>query len=152
MIHGISATTLPDGFPYKAIIEDLCGSTFFPCLVGAIKLNETGTGFGPVTENDISGDGGRGVMQLTSSYPSNWQDPKANIRYAIKHFLVPAMNEWSSELQGDDLVRAIAATYNAGLGNAQAGHKIGDIDAYTTNRYGERCLKRYQALLQGMVE
>lgn len=152
MINGISGNLLPTGFPYKAIIENLCGSKVPPCLVGAIKLNETGTGSGPVTEQDISGDGGRGIMQLTSSYPKNWQDPTANISYAVSHFIIPAMNEWKDELQGDNLVRAIAATYNAGLGNAQAGHKIGDIDAYTTNRYGERCLQRYQALLQDMVE
>lgn len=152
MRDGVSGALVVASFPYAKIINSLSlSANFFPCLVAAIKMNETGLGQGPATENDISGDGGRGIMQLTSSYPSDWQQPQANIGYAITHFLVPAYVDWRGELRGNDLVRAIAATYNAGLGNAQAGHAAGDLDKYTTNRYGARCLGHYQNLCKGII-
>jgi len=152
MRDGISGAPLPSGFPYAAIIAARCiPDSFFPCLVGAIKMNETGLGHGPDTETIVSGDGGRGIMQLTSSYPSNWTNGAVNIGYAIDHFLIPAYQAWRGELQGPDLIRAIAATYNAGLGNAQAGHREGDVDKYTTNRYGARALAHYQNLLKGVL-
>lgn len=152
MKDGISGTLLVATFPYAKIINNLCLQVdFFPCLVGGVKMNETGLGQGPTTENDISGDGGHGIMQLTSSYPSTWQEPQANIGYAIDHFLLPAYAYWREELQGDDLVRAIAATYNAGLGNAQAGHAEGDVDRYTTNHYAARCLEHYHNLVKGVI-
>lgn len=142
----------PDNFPYADTINELClARDFFPCLVAAIKVNETGLGHGPSTEQDISFDGGRGVMQLTSSYPDNWQDPTANITYAINHFLVPAYDYWKDQLQGGDLVRAIAATYNGGLGNAEAGHRAGNLDQFTTNDYAARCLQHYEALVAGTI-
>lgn len=152
---GISGQPLPNGFPYKTEIEQLCDTptpeTFFPCLVGAIKMNETGLGQGPATEWDISGDGGHGIMQLTSSFPDDWEEPAGNIGYAIRHFLMPAYEYWKQTLQGGDLIRAIAATYNGGLGNAQAGHDEGDIDKFTTNRYGERALAHYINLAGGTI-
>ena len=152
MKDGISGAPCPNALPYAQIINSLCiARNFFPCLVGAIKMTETGLGSGPATENDISADGGHGIMQLTSSYPDDWADPTANITYAIDHFLVPAYNDWRTTLQGDDLVRAIAATYNAGLGNAQAGHAQGNVDLYTTNDYGARALAHEQALVLGNV-
>ena len=128
-----------------------------PCLVGAIKINETGLGQGPTTENDISGDGGHGIMQLTSSYPNDWQDPATNIAYAIEHFIVPAWNYWananafSAAQQGEALVKCIAATYNAGLGNVQEGFERGNVDLYTTNNYGERAVANYAALVGGTI-
>lgn len=152
MKDGISGAPCPNALPYAQIINSLCiARNFFPCLVGAIKMNETGLGQGPTTENDISADGGHGIMQLTSSYPSDWADPTANITYAIDHFLIPAYDAWKDQLQGDDLVRAIAATYNAGYGNAASGHSIGNVDAYTTNDYGARALTHYTALVAGLV-
>lgn len=152
MIDGISGESLPADFPYKTVIEEACGADFFPCLVGAIKMNETGLGCGLETEQCISGDGGHGIMQLTSSYPDNWQEPLPNIDYAVDHFLRLAYEFWRPTLQGSDLVRAIAATYNGGLGNAEAGHAEGDIDRYTTNRYGDRALAHYEALIAGRIE
>ena len=154
MRNGISGAPLPQGFPYASIIAQVCGETFFPCLVGAIKMNETGLGYGPTTENDISGDGGHGIMQLTSSFPADWQDPATNIHYAVSTFLVPAYDNWTSppySLQGDSLVRAIAASYNAGFGNAVRWHnEYGDVDHGTTNRYGDRALAHYKNLLDGI--
>jgi len=152
MRNGVSGAPLPVGFPYKTII-DLIGmsSNFSPCLIGAVKMNETGLGQGPTSEQDVSGDGGHGLMQLTSSWPSDWKDPQANISYAVEHFLIPAFNAWKGTLQGDDLVRAIAATYNAGLGNAEAGHAEGDVGKFTTNHYDQRCLVKYKALVGGTI-
>lgn len=152
MRDGISGAALPAGFPYKSEIEISCWRNgFFPCVVGAIKINETGLGCGFDTETCISGDGGRGIMQLTSSYPSDWPTPRSNIEFAVAQFLLPAYTAWKDKLQGDDLVRAIAATYNAGFGNAQAGHDEGDLDKYTTNRYAERALAHYKALITGNI-
>lgn len=152
MKDGISGAILPAAFPYAKIINNLALQVdFFPCLVGAVKMNETGLGKGPTTETDISGDGGHGIMQLTSSYPSTWQEPAANIGYAIDHFLLPAYAYWREHLQGNDLVRAIAATFNAGLGNAQAGHNEGNVDRYTTNYYAARALRHYQDLTKGVI-
>jgi hypothetical protein len=154
MTNGISAAPLPTGFPYKAIIEQVCGTTFFPCLVGAIKMNETGLGQGPTTENVISFDGGHGIMQLTSAWPDDWQDPQANIRFAVEQFMTGSYAVWTSSpysLSGGDLVRAIAASYNAGYEQALAGHKAGDFDRYTTNQYAARALAHYQQLIQGVI-
>ena len=153
MRDGIAGTALPADFPYKQIIEQLCfENNVSPCLVGAIKMNETGLGQGPETENDISGDGGHGIMQLTSSFTDDWQDPAANIGYAIAHFIVPAWTYWAAQGEtGEALAKCIAATYNAGLGNAQAGFASGDVDEYTTNNYGERAVTKMQALIGGTI-
>jgi len=147
MKDGISGAPLPPGFPYKDIIDALSVKyQVSPCLVGAIKVNESGLSDPP---DVMSGDGGHGLMQLTSSWPENWADPYANIEYAIAHFIVPAWQYWDQWLQGEGLIRAIAASYNAGLGNAIAGHEKGNVDLYTTNNYGQRALEHYQDLLAG---
>jgi len=157
MKDGISGALCPNVLPYAGIINSLCLSrNFFPLLVGAIKMNETGLGQGTVTENDVSSDGGRGIMQLTSSYPANWQDPTTNIAYAIDHFLIPAYQTWIAapySLQGEDLVRAIAAAYNEGLGTAEYDHdKYSNVDYGTTNEYGARALQHYLNLEAGRAE
>lgn len=156
MTHGVSGVTLPTGFPYKAIIESACAvDNLPPCLVGAIKMNETGLGFGPHTEQDISRDGGHGIMQLTSSYPSDWRDPAANIGYAIAHFILPDWEAWTTSpylLTGDNLVRAVAAAYNDGLGTAERDHAFyGNVDRSTTNHYAARALAHYQSLSRGVI-
>lgn len=155
MQNGISGKGLPEGFPYKAIIETLCVKhNFFPCVVGAIKINETGLGQGPTTENDVSGDGGHGIMQLTSYVPPDWQNPTVNIECAITKFLLPDYAVWTSppySLSGEELVKALAASYNAGFDNALAGHKQGNVDLYTTHNYGQRALSNEIALTQGTI-
>ena len=156
MKDGISGAPCPNALPYAQIINSLCiARNFFPCLVGAIKMNETGLGQGPTTENDISADGGHGIMQLTSSFPSDWADPTANITYAIDRFLLPNYLVLSVEpysFQGDDLVRAVAAAYNEGLGTAEEDHdKYGNVDYGTTNDYGARALAHYTALVAELV-
>lgn len=165
MIFGISGAALPAGFPFKQQIENVCASparNFPPCLVGAIKMNETGLGddpaaleYGADPETGLLPNGdnaGHGIMQLTSSWPDpGWDNAWTNIAYAVDHFLIPALVAWKDSLQGDDLVRAIAASYNAGLGKARQGHCEGDVDKYTTNDYGARALKEYTALAAGTI-
>ena len=48
-------------------------------------------------------------------------------------------------------MKAIAASYNAGLGNAIAGHANGNLDEYTTDNYGARALANYTSLTQGVI-
>lgn len=163
MEYGISGAPLPAGFPCGSIIADACESAgFFPLVVGAIKMNETGWStnadelqIGADATTLLLPDGSRagvGLMQLTSSYPDNWRDPLATFLYAIHHFLIPALDAWKNDLQGDDLVRAMAATYNGGLGAAEDGHAQGDLDLFTTDHYAQRALTHYHALLKGVIE
>jgi soluble lytic murein transglycosylase-like protein len=150
MRDGISGGPLYAAFPYAKIINDLSNEyDVSPLVVAAIKYNETGLGHGPQTETDISGDGGRGIMQLTSSYPDDWTVPTSNIEWAIRNYIVPAWAFWETMEQGAELVRCIAASYNAGTGAALQGHKEGNVDKYTTNNYGQRALESYLALQEG---
>jgi hypothetical protein len=146
---GISGLPLPAAFPYWQIFQDLCMKyEVAPCLVGAIKVNESGLTDPP---DVMSGDGGHGLMQLTSSWPENWADPATNIEFAIVNFILPDWRYWDQYLQGDGLVRAIAASYNAGLGNAIAGHEQGNLDLYTTDNYAARALANYYQLAAGTL-
>ncbi len=146
MKYGISGGPLPGGLPYGAEIERACEAlTFSPILAYAVKQNETSPADPPSV---TSADGGHGIFQLTASYPANWADPYANAVYAVAQFLLPAQEFWAAiGYTGDNLVRLTAATFNEGLGNAIAAHKSGDVDRWTTNRYGARALANFHALL-----
>lgn len=96
----------------------------------------------------ISGDGGHGVFQLTSSFPQNWQDVGESAMYAIDNFLFPAVVYLADEgLRGDDLVKVAAAAFNAGLTAAWNAHLAGNVDAVTTNNYGAGVLAIYHTLV-----
>jgi hypothetical protein len=164
MRDGISGAALPAGFPYKSVIETACfASNCSPCLVGAIKMNETGLNAvdaelqdGCDASTGLMPDGsncGRGPMQLTSSFPPDWSTPSSNFAYAITQFIMPAWTYWvNAGLQGYDLVRAIAASYNAGIGGAQQGHDQGNVDLYTTGGdYGANALANFQSLVAGTI-
>lgn len=172
MIDGISGAPCPAAFPFSELIDELAAQqNFFPCVVAAIKWNETTSNTDPKEVQDgaiippgditlvdpesiLMPDGsqaGLGLMQLTSSFPRDWYVDGVNIEYAIEHFLVADWHYWRGTFKGDDLVRAIACSYNAGPGNATKGHLEGDLDKYTTNRYGERALAAYQALIAGKI-
>lgn len=147
MRNGISGAPVASKHEYAQIVTELgAAENVAPLLVYAIRLNETSEGDPP---DIVSGDGGHGVMQLTSSYPPDWADPRANIAFAIENFIAPEWASWVRDtgLQGENLVRAIAASYNAGYGAALAAHNAGDVDAATTNQYGARALANYRRLL-----
>jgi hypothetical protein len=144
--YGISGAPIPPGLPYGDEIQHACELLdFAPCVAYAIKMNETGPDDPP---DIISIDGGHGILQLTASYPLNWDDPYSNALYAIAHFLLPAQEYWAAlGYSGDNLVRLIAATYNSGLGNAIAAHDLGNVDLYDTDNYGTRCVENVHSLL-----
>jgi len=152
MRNGLAAGPLPAGLLYGPVIQAACeiAPTFSPEVAYAIAENETIIGekngkWDAATV--VSADGGHGLFQLTSSYPSDWADPAKNAEYAVEHFLLPAETFWANMgMQGDDLVRCIAAEFNAGRGGALSGHSQGDVDKYTTNHYAARALANYQAL------
>lgn len=152
MQFGISGKPIPPALRYASAINKACGDTFFPLVAYAIACNESIVGEIAGKWNACtvcSADGGHGLFQLTSSWPAAWDDPDANARYAVQHFLYPALLQWrvnAPNVLGDDLVRAIAATFNAGFGLAWDGHKRGDVDLYTTDRYGQRALSYYRSL------
>jgi hypothetical protein len=95
---------------------------------------------------------GRGLFQLTSSFPVNWANPVANAKYAVKNFLAPLIAQWLEKypgMNGEVLIKCVAASYNAGFEPAYAGHLEGNCDKYTTNNYGTRVLLSYQQLING---
>ena len=151
MPGGISGGPLAADLLYAAAVTSGSGSIFSPLLAYAVAFRETIRGELAGLWNAasvISGDGGYGLMQLTSSHPSDWIDPSANVRYAIATFLYPAYDFWWGEMKfvGSDLVRGIAAEYNAGRGQALAGHAAGDLDTYTTDGYAADVLAQYTRL------
>ena len=88
-------------------------------------------------------------MQLTSSWPEDWDSPLANITYAVRDFLNPAVQYWHG-LQGyagPALIKLVAATYNEGLGAAIRYHDSGNVDLGTTNEYGAGVLAIYSNLI-----
>jgi len=165
---GISAAPIPPQLPFAAEITAACAALpggFPPCFLYAIKLNETSLSddaaemqIGTVPGTDHLADGsnaGHGIFQLTSSWPSNWADPRANADYALRHYLLPAIAFFRDQiptLVGSDLIRCAAAAYNAGEGGAWQGHvERGDVDAFDTDHYGVRALTHFAWLLRGAV-
>ncbi len=158
MMHGnLSGRSLSTKLRYGVEIESACLAVMSPPLAYAIAMHESIQG----ELNDkwtaatvVSDDGGHGLFQLTSSYPDDWIDPGANARYAVAHFLEPAYEFWTTyyHLEGDDLVRAIAAEFNAGRSAALAGHHAGNIDLYTTDHYAEAVLAIYSRLVESPEE
>ena len=147
MRNGIESGVVPADRPFaKEINEAASVSDFSAFLTSAIQHNETNAMRDAATI--VSYDGGHGVMQLTATFPPNWDDPYANILYAIDNYLEPAETYWAKEVQGDDLVRCIAAEYNAGRGAAIRGHEEGNVDKYTTDGYASRALATYLTLTQ----
>lgn len=164
MLLGVSGAGLPAGLTYGTEIAAAADAAKFPqCWLYAHGWQETikvagwiGT-LGATPTTFISGDGGHGIMQLTASYPPNWQDPQANAAYAIANFLTPAVQYWNStfSVTGDALIKCVAAEYNAGRASAQAGHKLGDVGKYTTHTagvsYSDLVLKYFHQLAGGQA-
>lgn len=166
----ISGAPIPAHLPFAHEITQACAAKNFPpCFAWAIKGNETALSTDPKqmqggtwpgsdyltnaagTGPDTSQNAGHGPYQLTAKWPSNWDDPLANALYAIENFLLPAVDFWTANgFSGDELVRAAAASYNAGPLTVWGWHvKYNDVDHATTDRYGARCLQKYNALVNG---
>jgi hypothetical protein len=150
--NGIQGGTLAPSLPYVLPISSACNvADFFPSVTYAICWRESISGEVDGLWADaaqvLSPDGGHGLGQLTSSFPTDWADPYKNVLYAIDEFLKPAEVFWAAELQGDNLVRAIAAEYNAGRSDAIKGHAMGNLDLYTTNGYAAAVLSFYHTIL-----
>lgn len=152
MLYGLSGTPIPQGLPYADPLSQAAGhENFSPPLLYAIGAIETilgeSTGYIKNAASAVSGDGGHGIFQLTSSWPPNYADPYTNALYAIRVFLLPALHHWNEAgFSGDNLVRLVAATFNEGLGAAIARHDAGDVDAGTTDHYAARALACYHVL------
>lgn len=148
---GLESGALDLGMPYAeainmAAIDEACPAA----LAYAIAWRETIYGqtqgwWDAATV--ISGDGGHGLFQLTSAWPDDWAEPPANARFAMSQFVIPAGEYWATREQGDALVKCIAATFNAGLGQAVAGHSLGDVDLYTSDHYGAAVVALYNNLI-----
>lgn len=151
----MSGHPIPTGLPYATQVATACvPKNMPPCLLYAIAWRESiqGEVNGSWTAATVvSGDGGHGLCQLTSSYPSNWSDPTANVSYAIDRFVLPAIDYWHGlhQFTGDTLVLLVAATFNEGLGAAEKYHARGDVDAGTTDEYGHGVLSIYRTLITG---
>lgn len=165
---GLSGEPYPGSLPYAAAINAAATSrNFWPCVLGAVAWQETigievsgwmreVYGPGITAENCVSGDGGHGLCQLTQSFPDDWINPQTNAAYALDAFLLPALQYWNVhvKLEGEDLLRALAAEFNAGRINAIKGHTNGDVGLFTTHTNGESysdlVLAHYQKLSVGL--
>lgn len=150
MIYGISGATLDPALPGAGFFNRICsGANVPPKLLYAIAQRETLSSMSlEAACLCVSDDNGHGVMQLTSSWPETWSDLSANLSFAITEFVQPALRYWHGleRESGDRLVKLVAATYNEGLSAAVKYHLAGNVDAGTTNDYGEGVLANYLAL------
>lgn len=155
MIYNISGKPIPKTLPYAAIIQAPCVELGFPpCLAYAIAWRESISGQMHGSWNAatvLSGDGGHGLFQLTSSFPEGWEDENVNVRYALSNFLLPALHEFARRgLRGDDLARLVAASFNAGESAAWTAHLAGNVDLATSgNNYAVSILATLHRLAQG---
>jgi hypothetical protein len=156
MKFGIAAGPIDTGLPYGLEIQHRCDHYGFSSpLAYAIAQRETIRGqiAGQWDARTIvSGDGGHGLYQLTSSWPNpGWDDIDTNIDWALVHYLIPAMTTFANEgLQGENLVRIIAAAFNEGIGAAWTYHKQGNVDLGTTGHdYASDVLAQYLRIVNG---
>lgn len=154
MMFGMHGGPLPPTLPYAGAISAACGQLFPPLVAYSVACRESIIGemngkWDAATV--VSGDNGHGLFQLTSWFPQHWEDPQTNAIAAVRNWFVPDMLWWRDQIpgvQGDDLVRCIAASFNAGRGGAWNGHIAGDVDKYTTDNYAAGVLQIYRNLLQ----
>lgn len=158
MKAGVSGKPIPAQLPFAEDATKACATCDFPpCLLYAIKQNETDDSSDPwIMQDGAIGDfmpdgsnAGHGQMQLTSSYCWDWYVPYSNFLYALEVFLVPAWQFWvaNTSLEGEQLVKAISASYNQGVEGAWDAHCAGDVDFGDTDDYGARCVDNYLMLI-----
>lgn len=154
MMFGMHGTPIPQNLPYASEISQACGALFPPLVAYSIACRESIIGElnGKWCARTVcSADGGHGIFQLTSYVPAGWDVPETNAVCAVRNWLVPDMLWWRSQIpgvEGDDLVRCIAASFNAGRGGAWKGHTQGSVDLYTSDNYAAGVLQIYHNLLQ----
>lgn len=155
MKWGLSGANLPADLRYANVINAACWIEHFsPPLAYAVAWHESIQGevggLWPSAAAVVSADGGHGLFQLTSWVPEDWADAHRNAYYAVADWLAPDAQRWFREygLTGEALVRCTAASFNAGFARAAGAHAMGDVDAFTTDRYGEKVLAIYQLLLK----
>ena len=152
MIYGLSGapvnpTLLYAGYTNRAAVD----CNFPPAVIYAVAYHETISSYPKIDPATyISDDQGHGLCQLTASWPDGWADPYTNATYAILSFLEPAIKYWHGlyGYQGTTLLKLVAATYNEGLGAAIKYHEQGNVDAGTTNDYGQAIVDIYTNLTQ----
>jgi hypothetical protein len=153
---GLSGEPIPANLPYAEAINKACSvQNFWPLFAYAVAFRETivsqENGSIKSASEYVSFDQGHGLFQLTSSWPDNWHDPETNCAYAIKYFLQPAVTFWSDptgyNLSGLPMLRCVAAEFNCGRSNAIAGHKVGNVDLYTSGNYATAVEGYYLTLL-----
>jgi len=155
MQFGIEAGIIPSHLPYSSPIQEACqAADLSPALAYGIAFRESIRGelAGLWTAATVvSGDGGYGLFQLTSSYPKNWDQPRANADWALSQFIKPALTFFSAQgLTGEALIRCIAAAFNAGLETAWEAHNNGNVDACTTGcDYAADVFAIYSAIIAG---
>jgi hypothetical protein len=166
--NGISGASVPLQLVYAGDVNAATlKESFYPLLTYAIAEVETieGERAGQWDAATIvASDGGTGLMQIT---PEEWwtsemnyewssinrTNPHDNCVFGVQFFLVPAEEFWVGNyaFEGNDLIRAIAAEYNAGRGLALQGHNEGDIGKYTKHQgalsYPDHVLQNYTALM-----
>jgi hypothetical protein len=156
-ISGVSIPKLNPALPYATTIQAPCLEHGFPpCVAYAIAWRESISGEVHGSWNAatvLSGDGGHGLFQLTSEFPEGWDDEDINVRYALSNFLIPDLHQFARRgLRGDDLVRLVAASFNAGATAAWEAHLTGNVDLATTgNDYSACVLETYQRLVKGLA-
>jgi hypothetical protein len=158
MIYGISTVPIPVKLLYSGPIQVGCTLADFPgCLAYAIAWRESikgeVAGLWPSAVSVLSSDGGRGLYQLTSSWPVDWLDIGTNIRYALTYFLVPSLHFFAgSGLRGDALIRMVAAAFNEGSQAATLDHLLGNVDIGTTGHdYASEVLSNFYKLTSGQA-
>lgn len=154
IISGLIPIHCPYAWPIQHAAERLDSSAFLAYSIASVETIDGELAGLWNAATVVSPDGGHGLFQLTASFPDNWQTPLANALWAIDTFINPSWIYWSnvsSVFRGDNLVRAVAAEFNAGRNNAIAGHAHGEIGRYTTKSdgvtYDYRVLDRYHKLL-----
>jgi hypothetical protein len=147
-------TTLPYA---QAINQAATELDFSPVAAYAVAWRETirgeRSGLWKDAATVVSGDGGHGLFQLTSWYPSTWQQPYWNAHWAILRWLLPSMMHYEAvhRYAGEALLQACADAFNAGQGAVCSACERGEsLDSVTTGHdYGQDVVATYRRLVAG---
>lgn len=163
MIFGISGLACPSGFPFAGEINGVANANpgCPPLLLASIAWRESISTFGAGAatclqigadpQTGLMPDGsnaGRGLCQLTNSFPPDWEDPIVNLTYAWQEFLQPAIRYWHGleNYTGNALIKLVGATFNEGLSAAIKYHAQGNVDLGDTDDYGAGILVIFTSL------